>query len=176
MSRFANYLRNLLPCNDAVVMEMAAKAMGVLALSSGTFAAEYVEFEVRRALEWLATDKSEGRRHAAVSCQSKGGFLLLQLVYLCLWEINYWERECLCVRVFWLSQSLEVTGKWKRTLFFKQRRKKKKFKSYLLHFILKDFYMPWCNLHGWWTVKSQLSICDTFMHTCMYAHLPHCYC
>ena len=67
MSRFANYLRNLLPCNDAVVMEMAAKAVGVLALSSGTFAAEYVEFEVRRALEWLATDKSEGRRHAAVS-------------------------------------------------------------------------------------------------------------
>ncbi|KAK7093536.1 serine/threonine-protein kinase mTOR-like isoform X2 [Littorina saxatilis] len=66
MSRFANYLRNLLPCNDAVVMEMAAKAVGVLALSSGTFAAEYVEFEVRRALEWLATDKSEGRRHAAV--------------------------------------------------------------------------------------------------------------
>nr|KAG5704724.1 hypothetical protein BaRGS_005180 [Batillaria attramentaria] len=47
-------------------MEMAAKAMGVLALSSGTYAAEYVEFEVRRALEWLATDKSEGRRHAAV--------------------------------------------------------------------------------------------------------------
>ena len=70
MSRFANYLRNLLPCNDAIVMEMAAKAMGVLALSSGTFAAEYVEFEVRRALEWLATDKSEGRRHAAVSSNS----------------------------------------------------------------------------------------------------------
>lgn len=67
MSRFANYLRNLLPCSDAVVMEMSAKAMGVLALSSGTYAAEYVEFEVRRALEWLATDKSEGRRHGAVS-------------------------------------------------------------------------------------------------------------
>lgn len=66
MSRFANYLRNLMPCNDAVVMEMAAKAMGVLALSSGTYAAEYVEFEVRRAIEWLGADKNEGRRHAAV--------------------------------------------------------------------------------------------------------------
>jgi FKBP12-rapamycin complex-associated protein len=71
MSRFANYLRNLLPCNEPVVMEMAAKAVGVLALSSGTFAAEYVEFEVRRAIEWLqAGDKqaqSGEKRLAAVS-------------------------------------------------------------------------------------------------------------
>ncbi|XP_076451616.1 serine/threonine-protein kinase mTOR-like isoform X2 [Babylonia areolata] len=68
LSRFANYLRNMfMPCGDAVVMEMTAKAMGVLALSSGTFAAEYVEFEVRRALEWLSNvERNEGRRHAAV--------------------------------------------------------------------------------------------------------------
>ncbi|KAL8588022.1 hypothetical protein ACOMHN_026139 [Nucella lapillus] len=67
MSRFANYLRNMMPSTDAVVMEMTAKAMGVLALSSGTFAAEYVEFEVRRALEWLSTsERNEGRRHASV--------------------------------------------------------------------------------------------------------------
>ena len=36
ISRFANYLRNLLPSSDVGVMEMAAKAMGILALSSGT--------------------------------------------------------------------------------------------------------------------------------------------
>ena len=66
MSRFANYLRNLLPCTDVTVMEMAAKAVGVLAFSSGTYAAEYVEFEMRKALEWLATDKTSDRRHAAV--------------------------------------------------------------------------------------------------------------
>jgi FKBP12-rapamycin complex-associated protein len=46
---------------------MAAKAMGILALSSGTYAAEYVEFEVKRALEWLTGDRNEGKRLAAVS-------------------------------------------------------------------------------------------------------------
>ena len=34
-----------------------------------------------------------------------------------LWEMNYWERECLCVCVFWLSQSFEVAGKWRRMFF-----------------------------------------------------------
>lgn len=66
ISRFANYLRNLLPSSDIVVMEMAAKAVGRLALASGTYAAEYVEFEVKRAFEWLSGDRHEGRRHAAV--------------------------------------------------------------------------------------------------------------
>ncbi|XP_035824600.1 serine/threonine-protein kinase mTOR isoform X2 [Aplysia californica] len=68
MSRFANYLMNLLPSNsyDLGVMEMAAKAVGILALSSGTYAAEYVEFEVRRNLEWLVSDRVEGKRQAAV--------------------------------------------------------------------------------------------------------------
>ena len=69
VTRFANYLMNLLPSNyyDLGVMEMAAKAVGILALSSGTYASEYVEFEVRRALEWLVSDRNEGRRQAAVS-------------------------------------------------------------------------------------------------------------
>ena len=67
MSRFANYLRNLIPSNDVTVMEMAAKAVGILAVSSGAYAAEYVEFEMKRALEWLTGDRNEGRRHAAVS-------------------------------------------------------------------------------------------------------------
>ena len=70
ISRFANHLRNLLPCSDAVVMEMAAKAVGRLALASGTCTAEYVEYEVKRAFEWLTTDtkdeRQDGRRHAAV--------------------------------------------------------------------------------------------------------------
>jgi len=46
---------------------MASKAMGRLALTGGTFTADYVEFEVKRALEWLGGDRNEGRRHAAVS-------------------------------------------------------------------------------------------------------------
>jgi hypothetical protein len=72
IGRFANYLRNLLPSNDPVVMEMASKAIGRLAMAGDTFTAEYVEFEVKRALEWLGADRNEGRRHAAVSaCREK---------------------------------------------------------------------------------------------------------
>lgn len=48
-------------------MEMASKAMGHLSMAGDTFTAEYVEFEVKRALEWLGADRNEGRRHAAVS-------------------------------------------------------------------------------------------------------------
>lgn len=62
ISRFANYLRNLLPSNDVGVMELAAKTMGKLALVSGAKAPQYVEFEVKRAFEWLGGDKI-GRAH-----------------------------------------------------------------------------------------------------------------
>lgn len=48
-------------------MDMASKAVGLLALAAGTFTAEYVEFEVKRALEWLAGERQEGRRLAAVN-------------------------------------------------------------------------------------------------------------
>lgn len=59
ISRFANYLRNLLPSNDVGVMELVAKTMGKLALASGSKASEYVEFEVKRAFEWLSGDRVE---------------------------------------------------------------------------------------------------------------------
>lgn len=56
ISRFANYLRNLLPSNDVEVMELVARTMGRLALASGS---QYVEFEVNRAFEWLSADRNE---------------------------------------------------------------------------------------------------------------------
>ncbi|KAG8190056.1 hypothetical protein JTE90_023028 [Oedothorax gibbosus] len=65
-SRFVNYLRNLLPSNDTGVMELAAYAIGRLALMSGTYTAEYVEFEAKRAFEWLSGDRHETKRHGAV--------------------------------------------------------------------------------------------------------------
>ena len=37
MSRFANYLRNLLPSQDVVVMELAARAVGQLTLACFIF-------------------------------------------------------------------------------------------------------------------------------------------
>ncbi|CAG9112211.1 unnamed protein product [Plutella xylostella] len=66
ITRFANYLRNLLPSSDAGVMELAAKTVGRLATVSGVKRAEYVDFEVKRAFEWLAEERNEGRRHSAV--------------------------------------------------------------------------------------------------------------
>lgn len=66
ITRFANYLRNLLPSSDVGVMELAAKTVGRLATVSGVKRAEYVEFEVKRAFEWLAEERNEGRRHSAV--------------------------------------------------------------------------------------------------------------
>lgn len=66
ITRFINYLRNLLPSNDVGVMELAARTVGKLALVSGTYAAEYVEFEVKRSFEWLGGDRHENKRHAAV--------------------------------------------------------------------------------------------------------------
>ncbi|XP_066259712.1 serine/threonine-protein kinase mTor [Euwallacea similis] len=66
ISRFAYYVRNLLPSNDVSVMELAAKTTASLALASGSKASEYVEFEVKTALEWLSGDRLESKRHAAV--------------------------------------------------------------------------------------------------------------
>lgn len=67
ISRFANYLRNTLPSSDIEVMELAAKAVGKLALVSGTYSTEYIDVEVKRAFEWLSGDRQEGKRLAAVS-------------------------------------------------------------------------------------------------------------
>lgn len=47
-------------------MELTAKAVGRLALTSGTFMTEYVDDLVKRSFEWLQ-DRNEGRRLAAVS-------------------------------------------------------------------------------------------------------------
>ncbi|XP_064091213.1 serine/threonine-protein kinase mTOR-like [Macrobrachium nipponense] len=68
ISRFANYLKNLVNSPDTGVTELTAKAVGRLALASGTVTAEYIYVEdlVKRSFEWLQGDRNEGRRHAAV--------------------------------------------------------------------------------------------------------------
>ena len=82
LSRYANYLRDLLLTADTTVMEMAAAAMGQLALASGTYTSEYVEFETKRAFEWLSGVGNEDRRHAAVSLTFKSIYkYIVQLVY-----------------------------------------------------------------------------------------------
>ncbi|KAJ3318282.1 phosphatidylinositol kinase- protein kinase tor1, partial [Blyttiomyces sp. JEL0837] len=66
ITRFSNYLRVVLPGNDMQISILAAKALGRLAQAGGTLTAEFVEFEVKRALEWLQGDRNESRRFAAV--------------------------------------------------------------------------------------------------------------
>lgn len=53
LTRFANYLRSVLPSNDPLITEAASKALGRLALPGGALTSEFVEFEVKKAFEWL---------------------------------------------------------------------------------------------------------------------------
>ena len=68
LSRFAHYLRSILPHADVTLTEMTAKAIGQLALAEGTYTAEYVEFEMKRALEWIS-----GNEHKKLAAVSHGG-------------------------------------------------------------------------------------------------------
>ena len=69
--RFANYLRSIAPStNDPVVLKLAARTLGHLARSGGTMTVDFVDFEVKRALEWLQAQpeprSGETKRLAAV--------------------------------------------------------------------------------------------------------------
>ncbi|EPX74347.1 phosphatidylinositol kinase Tor2 [Schizosaccharomyces octosporus yFS286] len=66
ITRFANYLRIILPGNDQTATDLAAKALGRLAVPGGALTSEFVNFEVKRALEWLQGERNENRRYAAV--------------------------------------------------------------------------------------------------------------
>ncbi|KAF9190501.1 phosphatidylinositol kinase- protein kinase tor1 [Haplosporangium sp. Z 767] len=64
-TRFANYLRQLFP-SDVPTMTVAARALGKLAQQGGAYTADFVEFELKRAIEWLTSERQEARRHASV--------------------------------------------------------------------------------------------------------------
>ena len=69
--RFANYLRMIFQHTgmselDTRLLREAAHALGLLASEGGVLAADMVEFEVKRALEWLEGDRGEQRRYCAV--------------------------------------------------------------------------------------------------------------
>ncbi|ORY53000.1 ARM repeat-containing protein [Rhizoclosmatium globosum] len=64
VTRFANYLRIVLPGSNPQVSDLAAKALGHLSKPGGTLASEFVEFEVKRAME---TRRNESKRYAAIT-------------------------------------------------------------------------------------------------------------
>lgn len=67
-ARFSNYLGSLILSNDLVVMNAATKTLGKLATPGGTLTGDFVDFEAKRAIEWLQSDdkQHENRRHAAI--------------------------------------------------------------------------------------------------------------
>lgn len=80
IGRFANYLRSILPHPDVTLTEMTARAIGQLALAEGTYTAEYVEFEVKRAFEWITG--AENKKLAAVSVNGYGVSLLPSFLHI----------------------------------------------------------------------------------------------
>ncbi|KAL1915020.1 uncharacterized protein VTP21DRAFT_7725 [Calcarisporiella thermophila] len=83
ISRFTNYLRMVIPSNDSKLMHLAAKATAHVAVTNPSLTLEIVEFEMRRAFEYLqdvstmllsTTDSNENKRLGAV-------LLLRELAY-----------------------------------------------------------------------------------------------
>lgn len=66
VTRFANYLRAVLPGTDPLISITASKALGRLALLGGMLTNEFVEFEIKRSLEWLQSEKQDMKRFAAI--------------------------------------------------------------------------------------------------------------
>ena len=62
--RFSNYLRNFFvqPHQSKASLEKAAQTLGHLARAGGAITADFVDFEVKRALEWLSQDYDDHRR------------------------------------------------------------------------------------------------------------------
>lgn len=82
-ARFLNYLSLLILSNDVTIMKHAITTLGKLATPGGTLTGEFVDFEAKRAIEWLQSEgkQNENRRHAAVliiSALAHNAPLLLQ--------------------------------------------------------------------------------------------------
>ncbi|KAK5667368.1 phosphatidylinositol kinase-related protein kinase tor1 [Batrachochytrium dendrobatidis] len=66
ISRFANYLHNVLPGTDPQITILATKALGRLVNPIKGLSTDFVEAEIKRAFEWLQGERIETRRYAAV--------------------------------------------------------------------------------------------------------------
>ncbi|RDW62509.1 hypothetical protein BP5796_10811 [Coleophoma crateriformis] len=65
-TRFTQLLRTVLRGKDLVPMQPAAVALGKICRPGGALISELVESEVNTALEWLQSERVEGRRYGAV--------------------------------------------------------------------------------------------------------------
>ncbi|CUM64043.1 uncharacterized protein PRCAT00001631001 [Priceomyces carsonii] len=67
-ARFSNYLGSLILSNDLTIMRQATETLGKLATPGGALTGDFVDFEAKRAIEWLQSENKqhENRRHAAI--------------------------------------------------------------------------------------------------------------
>lgn len=66
VTRYANYLRSVVITPDLDVLRAASSALGKLTSMSSNLAADLVDSEVKRCIEWLQSERNEQRRQAAV--------------------------------------------------------------------------------------------------------------
>lgn len=145
ITRFANYLRNVLPANDLQVMVLASKALGriggrsyvhensaehriahilsigKIAVRGGTLTADIVEFEAKRALEWLQGDRQEAKRLSAVLVLKELAvntptliFQLVDAIMRELWQVLKDPKVCAAV----VYMCLYSVHPFRRCLFF----------------------------------------------------------
>lgn len=133
-ARFLNYLSLLILLNDVNIMKQAVTTLGKLATPGGTLTGEFVDFEAKRAIEWLQSEgrQSENRRHTAVliiSALADNAPLLLQS-YISLILDHLWiplrdlklvvrndAATCLekCIDIIY-ARDVEMRRRWIRTL------------------------------------------------------------
>lgn len=67
-ARFSNYLYPLTLSNDLTIMKRATKTLGKLAIPGGTLTGDFVEYEAKKAIEWLQNENKQHdhRRHTAI--------------------------------------------------------------------------------------------------------------
>ncbi len=90
--QFANYIRMVFPqpSLDAETLEVTAHALGHLVRAAGALKTEFVDFEIKRALEWLMAERVENRRLASVLilkelAESAPTLFYQQIRYICMY-------------------------------------------------------------------------------------------
>ena len=67
--KFANNIRMVFPPSSTMereTIEMASRTFGRVASSEGALKSSFVDMEMKRALDWLKTDKNDMTRYAAI--------------------------------------------------------------------------------------------------------------
>jgi hypothetical protein len=61
-TRYSNLLRKLNTGPDTIIQEVAARAIGMCAIANQTLKQEYVDCEIRRAIEWIGVEDQRGTK------------------------------------------------------------------------------------------------------------------